>query len=84
MKELWSKIKEALVSALPITLIVYIVALFPVFSFNRAELVSFTIGAVMLVIGIGLFNLGADIVIFAIVNAGYCIFFACYRRCGSC
>ena len=61
MKELWVKIKEALVSALPITILVYLVALLPVFSFTKAELISFTIGAVLLVLGIGLFNLGADI-----------------------
>ncbi len=61
LKELREKIKEALVSALPITLIVYLVALLPVFSFESWELVSFTVGAVMLVLGIGFFNLGADI-----------------------
>lgn len=48
-------------SALPITLIVYLVSLLPSFSFNREELISFTIGAVLLVLGIGFFNLGADI-----------------------
>ena len=52
MKELWAKIREALVSALPITLIVCLVALLPGFSFNRYEIISFTIGAVMLVLGI--------------------------------
>ncbi len=61
MKELRSKIKEALVSALPITLIVYLAALLPGFSFNKNEMLSFTIGAILLVLGIGLFNLGADI-----------------------
>lgn len=61
MKELMAKIREAVVSTLPITLIVYLVALLPGFSFNRLELVSFTVGAVLLVLGIGLFNLGADI-----------------------
>lgn len=61
MKELWAKIREALISALPITLIVYLVALFPGFSFNRSELISFTVGAILLVLGIGFFNLGADI-----------------------
>lgn len=56
-----AKIREALVSALPITLIVYLVALLPGFSFTHIELIAFTIGAVLLVLGIGLFNLGADI-----------------------
>ena len=61
MKELWSKIKEALVSALPITAIVYIMSLTPLFNFSKNELITFTIGAVLLVLGIGLFNLGADL-----------------------
>ncbi len=61
MNELKAKIQEALVSALPITLLVYLMALLPGFSFNGAELISFTVGAVLLILGIGLFNLGADI-----------------------
>ena len=61
MKELWLKIKEALISALPITAIVYILALTPLFEFSVVELITFSVGAVLLILGIGLFNLGADI-----------------------
>ena len=61
MKELWSKIKEALISALPITAIVYILALTPLVQLSMTEIITFSISAVMLVLGIGLFNLGADI-----------------------
>ena len=61
MKELHSKIKEALISALPITALVYLLILTPVFSLTKVGLITFTIGAVLLVIGIGLFNLGADL-----------------------
>ena len=61
MKELWAKIQEALVSALPITAIVYILALTPLFEMSQVELITFTVGAVLLVLGIGLFNLGADL-----------------------
>jgi len=61
LKELWSKIKEALISALPITAIVYILSLTPLFNFSQDELITFSIGAVLLVIGIGLFNMGADL-----------------------
>ena len=63
MKVLWEKIEEALISALPITAIVYIMALLPFFDFNMsaAELITFTVGAVLLIVGIGLFNLGADL-----------------------
>ncbi len=58
---LWSKIKEALISALPITLIVYLISLLPWFNFTGTELITFTVSAVMLILGIGFFNLGADI-----------------------
>ena len=61
MKELRSKIWEALLSALPITAIVYVLAMTPLFNLNRTELITFTIGAVLLVLGIGMFNLGADL-----------------------
>ena len=61
MRELIDKIKEALISALPITVIVYLMSLTPWFQFTSVELVSFAIGAVMLVLGIGLFNMGADL-----------------------
>ena len=61
LKELKEKIVEALVSALPITAIVYVLALTPFFDFSSAELITFTIGAVFLILGIGLFNLGADL-----------------------
>ncbi len=61
MKELRAKIMEALLSALPITLIVYLLALTPVFNISGTELVTFTVGAVLLVVGLGLFSLGADL-----------------------
>ena len=61
MKELWEKIKEALYSALPITAIVYILALTPLFDLSVTELITFSVGAVFLVLGIGLFSLGADL-----------------------
>ena len=61
MKELREKIKEALISALPITVIVYVLALTPLFDLSATELITFTVGAVLLVLGIGLFSLGADL-----------------------
>ena len=61
MKELYVKIKESLLSALPITLIVYLLALTPWFDLSRAELITFSISAVMLIVGLGLFSLGADL-----------------------
>lgn len=59
--ELRWKIREALASALPITGIVYLLALTPVFHLTPGELGAFTAGAVLLVVGIGLFSLGADL-----------------------
>ena len=60
MKELREKIQEALISTLPITAIVYLLALTPWFDFTATELITFSVGAVLLVLGIGLFSLGAD------------------------
>jgi len=60
LKELWEKIKEALFSSLPVTAIVYILAMLPGFDFSKTELITFTVGAVLLILGIGLFSLGAD------------------------
>ena len=61
MKVLWEKIKEALVSALPITAIVYVMAVLPWFDFSVKEIILFTVSAVLLIVGIGMFNLGADL-----------------------
>jgi len=61
LKELRGKIVEALLSALPITAIVYVLALTPWFHFSGAELITFTVGAILLVVGLGLFSLGADL-----------------------
>jgi len=61
LRELRGKIVEALLSTLPITAIVYILALTPWFDFSQAEMITFTVGAVLLVVGLGLFSLGADL-----------------------
>ena len=61
LRGLLEKIREALISALPITAIVYLVSLTPWFNFSSYELISFSIGAVLLILGIGLFNMGADL-----------------------
>ena len=61
MKELRGKIRESLVSALPVTVIVYLLSATPLLDVSIAELITFTIGAVLLVLGIGLFSMGADL-----------------------
>ena len=60
-KELFLKIKEALVSVLPVTLIVIILNFTPLINLSIDELIVFAISSIFLIIGIGLFNLGADL-----------------------
>ena len=60
-KILFSKLKESLISVLPITLIVLIISFTPLVDLTTAETVSFAVCAVLLILGIGLFNLGADL-----------------------
>ena len=60
-KILMSKIKEALLSVLPVTLIVLIISFTPLVGLSTRETVIFVISAVFLIFGIGLFNLGADL-----------------------
>lgn len=60
-KLLLSKIKEALFSVLPVTLIVIVLNLTPLVDLKADEILIFGIFAVFLILGIGLFTLGADI-----------------------
>ena len=59
MKELLSKIKEALISALPITVIVYILSMTPWFDFSKAEIISFAV-PLSSVIGVNLYRFLSD------------------------
>lgn len=59
-RQLMNKIKEALISVLPVTLIVIILYFTPLIELTNHELVAFIVSAVFLIVGIGLFNLGAD------------------------
>lgn len=60
-KVLFEKLKEAFASVLPVTLIVLLLSFTPLVDFSLKELVVFAVCAVFLVVGIGLFNLGADL-----------------------
>ncbi|MBR1842384.1 MAG: DUF1538 domain-containing protein [Oscillospiraceae bacterium] len=60
-KALLLKLHEALTSVLPVTLIVLVIYFTPLVDLTATELAVFLISAVMLIIGIGLFNLGADL-----------------------
>ncbi len=57
---LLEKFREATASVLPITLIVAVLCFFFV-PVNSGLMLSFLIGAIMLIIGMGLFTLGADL-----------------------
>ena len=60
-KALFSKLKEALISVLPVVLIVVAMYFTPLIDLSSKELIVFLICAVFLILGIGLFNLGADL-----------------------
>ena len=58
---LFVKLKEALFSVLPVTLIVILLNFTPLVNVSLTEIMVFTISALFLTLGIGLFTLGADI-----------------------
>ena len=60
-KVLLFKIKDALFSVLPIALIVIFLSVIGVISLSLKEILTFSVCSVVLIIGIGLFNLGADL-----------------------
>ena len=59
MKAVLLKLRESFVSVLPVTVIVLILAATPLVSFTGTELAVFSVSAVFLLLGIGLFYLGA-------------------------
>lgn len=61
LKILLSKLKEAVVSVLPVTVIVLIVSFTPIVDLSATEIAAFALSAVGLIVGIALFNLGADL-----------------------
>lgn len=56
---LTQKMKEALQSVLPVCIIVYILS-FTVSEIPNGTLMSFTVGSILLILGMGFFTLGAD------------------------
>lgn len=60
-KLLFSKIKESLISVLPVTLIVIILNFTPLINLSVKEIVTFSVSALFLILGIGFFTLGADV-----------------------
>ena len=55
-----AKLKESLFSVLPVMVIVLIFALTPITDFSKKEIVTFVVSAIFLILGIALFNVGAD------------------------
>ena len=64
LKDFWGslggKLKESLISVIPVSLLVFILVLTPWVEISSKEIWSFVAATVLLVLGIGLFNQGAD------------------------
>ncbi len=61
LKALLKKFTESTVSVLPVTLIVLLLTFTPILSLTTTETVAFVCSAIALIVGMALFNLGADI-----------------------
>ena len=61
LKALFTKLKESAISVLPVTLIVLLLNCTPLVDFSTSEVVVFVVCALALIVGMALFNLGADI-----------------------
>lgn len=61
LKSLLTKLKESTVSVLPVALIVLALNFTPLVDFSATEALVFALSALALILGIALFNLGADI-----------------------
>ena len=61
LKALNNKLKESLFLVFPVVVIVLILCLTPFIQLSGRELITFLICSVLLIVGIALFNLGADI-----------------------
>ena len=59
-KALISKLREALISVMPVYAIVLLIACTPLVSLTGTELLVFSLSSLFLVLGIALFNLGSD------------------------
>ncbi|MDE5592566.1 MAG: DUF1538 domain-containing protein [Clostridiales bacterium] len=61
MKAVLLKLRESLISVLPIAVLVLILSATPLVNLSGMEIAAFSVAAVFLILGIGLFNLGADL-----------------------
>ena len=61
IKHLFEKLKESLLSILPVCLLTVLLNLTPIVNFSQRELSIFLISGLCLVLGMTLFTLGADV-----------------------
>lgn len=61
LKVFFEKLKESVISVLPVTLLVGVLNFTPLISLTTREIIVFLGSSVMLIIGMAFFNLGADI-----------------------
>lgn len=59
-KQLWIKLRESIISVLPVVLIVLILSFTPLFKLNLTQYLVFIFSSIGLIFGIALFNLGAE------------------------
>jgi hypothetical protein len=60
-KQFFNKLKEATISVLPIVAVVMILELTPLINLSFAEIIAFLVASALIILGIALFSLGADI-----------------------
>ena len=58
---LLKKLKESIISVVPVVAIVALLSLTPLVNFTAGESITFLVSAVFLILGVSLFNLGADL-----------------------
>lgn len=61
IKALWVKLKESAISVVPVALLVLLLNLTPIINLSATESLAFALSALALIIGMALFNLGADL-----------------------
>ena len=61
LRTLLGKVKESLMSVLPVVVIVLILCATPLVDLSAKEMIVFSVSAVLLIVGISLFSVGADL-----------------------
>ena len=61
LKLLLGKIKESAISVVPIVVIVCVLSFTPIYEMSTAEMIAFLLSSIMLILSMGVFNLGASL-----------------------